>query len=162
MAYWVGLKEERTMGAPYLGSFDHWAGHTDLGPERLSFVANQLAHFLAVAALHHEAEPLMRRALTIAERSSGTEHPYVAIRLNNLAQLLQATNRLAEAKPLMRRVVTILLKVGQTPDLHYPHLPAAINYYAGLLEAMGHSPQEVLATVNAIAQPYGISSGKQA
>ena len=39
-----------------------------------------------------EAEPLMRRALAIDEKS-GTEHPNVARDLNNLAQLLKATNR---------------------------------------------------------------------
>ena len=51
------------------------------------------------------AEPLMRRALEIDEKSYGPEHPNVAIRLNNLAQLLQATNRLEAAEPLMRRAL---------------------------------------------------------
>jgi hypothetical protein len=32
-----------------------------------------------------EAEPLMRRALEIDEKSYGPDHPNVAIRLNNLA-----------------------------------------------------------------------------
>src|SRR5947199_589516 len=50
-----------------------------------------------------EAEPLMRRALAIDEKSFGTEHPNVAIDLNDLAQLLRHSNRLAEAEPLMRR-----------------------------------------------------------
>ncbi len=54
-----------------------------------------------------EAEPLMRRALTISEKSLGTEHPNVATGLNNLATLLQNTNRLAEAEPLMRRALAI-------------------------------------------------------
>ena len=49
----------------------------------------------------------MRRTVTIAEQSFGTEHPNVAIGLNNLAQLLNATNRLAEAEPLMRRALAI-------------------------------------------------------
>lgn len=46
---------------------------------------------------------------TASELLPGTEHPKVAIRLNNLAQLLQDTNRLAEAEPLRRRVLVILL-----------------------------------------------------
>jgi tetratricopeptide (TPR) repeat protein len=54
-----------------------------------------------------EAEPLMRRALAIDEKSYGPDHPNVAIRLNNLASMLQATNRLAEAEPLMRRALEI-------------------------------------------------------
>ncbi len=49
----------------------------------------------------------MRRALTISEKSLGTEHPNVATGLNNLATLLQNTNRLAEAEPLMRRALAI-------------------------------------------------------
>jgi hypothetical protein len=54
-----------------------------------------------------EAEPLIRRALAIDEKSFGPEHPDVARDLNNLAQLLKATNRLAEAEPLMRRALSI-------------------------------------------------------
>ena len=54
-----------------------------------------------------EAEPLIRRALAIDEKSYGPDHPNVAIRLNNLAELLQDTNRLAEAEPLMRRALAI-------------------------------------------------------
>ena len=54
-----------------------------------------------------EAEPLMRRALAIDEKSFGPDHPDVATDLNNLALLLQATNRLAEAEPLMRRALAI-------------------------------------------------------
>jgi len=36
-----------------------------------------------------EAEPLMRRDLSITEKSLGPDHPDVATGLNNLAQLLQ-------------------------------------------------------------------------
>ena len=54
-----------------------------------------------------EAEPLMRRALSIGEVCFGKNHPDVAIYLNNLASLLQDTNRLAEAEPLMRRALAI-------------------------------------------------------
>jgi hypothetical protein len=51
-----------------------------------------------------EAEPLMRRALAITEKSYGPEH---AAALNNLAALLKDTNRLAEAESLMRRALAI-------------------------------------------------------
>ena len=36
-----------------------------------------------------EAEPLMRRDLSITEKSLGPDHPDVATGLNNLAQLLK-------------------------------------------------------------------------
>lgn len=54
-----------------------------------------------------EAEPLMRRALEISEKSYDANHPSIAIHLNNLAQLLQSTNRIHEAEPLMRRALSI-------------------------------------------------------
>jgi hypothetical protein len=44
-----------------------------------------------------EAEPLMRHALEVDERTFGPIHQNVATCLNNLAQQLQATNRLREA-----------------------------------------------------------------
>jgi hypothetical protein len=54
-----------------------------------------------------EAEPLLRRALAIDERSYGPDHPEVTIDLDRLARLLQDTNRLAEAEPLLRRALAI-------------------------------------------------------
>ena len=49
----------------------------------------------------------MRRALKIDERSLGPDHPFVALRLNNLGTLLQATNQLNEAEALYRRALKI-------------------------------------------------------
>lgn len=54
-----------------------------------------------------EAEPLYRLALSIEEKTSGPEHPKVALRLNNLAHLLQTTNRPDEAERLMLRALEI-------------------------------------------------------
>ncbi|HEX7180280.1 MAG TPA: tetratricopeptide repeat protein, partial [Thermoanaerobaculia bacterium] len=93
---------------------------------------NQLGLLFFSKALVAEAEPLMRRALAIDEKSFGPEHPEVAIRLNNLAQLLQATNRLGEAEPLMARVVTILeSSFGE----HHPNVATALNNLGPLLQA---------------------------
>ena len=49
----------------------------------------------------------MRRALAIAEKNSGPEHPNVATALITLAHLLEATNRFAEAEPFIRRALVI-------------------------------------------------------
>jgi hypothetical protein len=49
----------------------------------------------------------MRQALAIDEATIGTDHPTVAVRLDNLAWLLNETNRLEEAEPLMRRALEI-------------------------------------------------------
>jgi tetratricopeptide (TPR) repeat protein len=58
-----------------------------------------------------EAEPLLKRALYIGERTLGEEHPAVATMLDNLALLYGATKRLAEAKLAYERVIAIREKV---------------------------------------------------
>lgn len=68
---------------------------------------NNLAALLQATNRLVEAEPLIRRALAIDEKSFGPDHPNVAIRLINLASLLQDTNRATEAEPLMRRALAI-------------------------------------------------------
>jgi tetratricopeptide (TPR) repeat protein len=68
---------------------------------------NRLAVLFKAKAAYAQAEPPMRRALSIDEKCHGPDHPDVAIRLNNLATLFQDTNRLAEAEPLMRRALKI-------------------------------------------------------
>ena len=99
--YWVEqLQEQQTMGNAYLDSFQRWSREPGRQPH-IAYAGSVLGSFLSHAALHAEAEPLMRRALDIYEQSFGKDHPDVAIPLNNLATLLQATNRLGEAEPLM-------------------------------------------------------------
>ena len=75
----------------------------------------------------------------------------MAVRLNNLAQLLQDTNRLAEAEPLMRRTLQIFVKFTRATGHPHPHLQAAVNNYAGLLEAMGRSREDIMATLRRMA-----------
>jgi nephrocystin-3 len=131
LGYWVWLKEERAMGRHYVQAFERWA--KDRGETvDVSYTANWVYSFLFKAALHTDAEPLMRRALTIDEQSFGEKHPRVAIDLHNLALLLQATNRLAEAEPLMRRALRI--------DEHsfgekHPNVARDLNNLAQLLQA---------------------------
>ena len=79
------------------------------GPELPQYGAalSNLALLLKTANRLGEAEPLMRKALAIGEKSLGPEHPIVVTRLNELALLLQATNRLSEAELLMRQALAI-------------------------------------------------------
>jgi len=70
-------------------------------------ILNNLAALLQATNRLEEAEPLMRRAVEIFEKSFGKEHPKVAKGLNNLAVLLRATNRLEETEQLMRRALPI-------------------------------------------------------
>jgi tetratricopeptide (TPR) repeat protein len=91
-----------------------------------------LAVWLNNRAKHDEAEPLLRRALTIYENSFGPEHPNVASGLNNLASVFSATNRLADAEPLYRHALTIY---ERTLGPEHSEVATALNNLAGLLHA---------------------------
>ena len=97
-----------------------------------SMLMQNLAVLLLSKALHHEAEPLLRRSLAIDEASFGKEHPRFATQLNNLAQLLQDTHRYAEAEPLMRRALAIdEASFGE----EHPKVAIRLNNLAHLLQA---------------------------
>ncbi len=114
---------------------------------------NNLALLLQATNRLSEAEPLMRRALDIDEKSFGPGHPNVAIDLNNLAHLLQATNRLSEAEPLMRRHVAIFLDFTHRAGHEHPHMQQAFVNYAGLLQDMGKSEEEIKSSLESLFQP---------
>jgi tetratricopeptide (TPR) repeat protein len=67
----------------------------------------QLGLLRNAQAQYAQAEPFIRRALAIFEKSLAPDHPNVARALNSLAILLRETNRLAEAEPLFRRALAI-------------------------------------------------------
>ncbi len=54
-------------------------------PDPTALLLGELGLLLSEKALHAQAEPLLRRALSIDEASYGPEHPNVARHLNNLA-----------------------------------------------------------------------------
>jgi hypothetical protein len=109
----------------------------------VALVLNNLAHLLHVTNRAAEAEPLIRRALTILEATYGPNHPTVAIRLNTLAQLLQATNRLREAEPLSRRQVQIFEAFGAATGRDHPHIDGARANYASILHALGCDDDQI-------------------
>jgi hypothetical protein len=51
--------------------------------------------------------PVAQKALQVAEKALGPDHPNVATSLENLAGLYRATNRVAEAKALEERAAKI-------------------------------------------------------
>jgi nephrocystin-3 len=132
MRHWVWLNEERIMGRAYLSSFESWSAAPGRDIALTFTAANQLAYFLKDAALHSEAEPLLRWALAISENSVGEDRPHVAAALHNLAQLLKATNRLAEAEPLMRRALAIHETIL---GADHPNVAEDLNDLAHLLQA---------------------------
>ena len=130
LGYWVWLKEERAMGKLYVQAFERWASGRGETTD-VAYTANQIFLFLLNAALYEEAEPIMRRALTINEQSFGEKHPRVAVDLSNLAQLLQDTNRYVEAEPIMRRTLTI---AEQSFGEKHPTVAIRLNNLALLLQ----------------------------
>ena len=118
---------------------------------------NNLATLLQATNRLTEAEPLMRRALSIDEASLGEAHPTVAAHLNNLATLLQATNRLAEAEPLMRRHLVIFLAFQRDTGHAHQHRDAAIANYEGLLAAMGKDAAAIGAKIEAAIEQAGLA-----
>jgi tetratricopeptide (TPR) repeat protein len=120
---------------------------------------NNLAGLLRATNRLAQAEPLYRRALAIDEKSFGSDHPNVATDLNNLAGLLGNTNRLGEAEPLMRRHVAIFVEFTRRTGHRHPHLEAAFNNYAGLLEDMGRDQAKIEAACAELRRPLtGIPS----
>ena len=115
---------------------------------------NNLARLFHASNRLAEAEPLMRRALAIDEQSYGPDHPEVATDLHNLARLFYATNRLAEAEPLMRRALEILLKFTRATGHPHPYQQKFINKYKELLEHMGHTEEQIRATLREIAPEF--------
>jgi CHAT domain-containing protein len=65
-----------------------------------------------------EAEPLLKRALAIREKSLAATDPQVATALSNLAELYRAQGRYAEAEPLWERALHIDEKALAPDDRH--------------------------------------------
>jgi len=109
-----------------------------------------LAQLLHAMNRVEEAEPLARRALTIAESSYGSEHPSVAISLNNLAQILKKTNRMEEAKLLMRQSLVILIQTSSRTGYEHEHLNTVITNYMSLLQSVGWSDADIQAEIDCL------------
>jgi len=119
--------------APHALAVSGYADDAGIADPTVSLM-NVLGLLLKTQALHTEAEPLYRRALTLAENSFGPDHPEVATLLSNLGLLLQAANRLDEAEPLMRRALAIA-ENNFGPE--HPAVAGCLNNLAGLLRETG-------------------------
>jgi tetratricopeptide (TPR) repeat protein len=107
-------------------------------PHTLTLVLSMLALVHLDLAQYQQAEPLMRRALEVDERSFGPDHPNVARSINNLAQVLTDTNRIAEAEPLMRRA----LEIGERSlGTNHPTVAIRLNNLAQLLSSTNRTAE---------------------
>jgi tetratricopeptide (TPR) repeat protein len=115
---------------PHVESLLYYAQRHGVENAPVGLAANQLGVLLATRALYRQAEPLMRRALTIEEKTLGADHPNVAVRLSNLASILTNISRPAEAEPLLRRALGIQEKRFGLED---PRIAIYLNNLAELL-----------------------------
>ena len=140
-SYWVYLKEEKTMGKPYLDSFYTWLENKETNDIQTSDAANQLGLFLYDAALYTEAEPLYQFALHTDENIFGKEHPNVAVSLHNLAQLFLTTEHFNDAELLMLRV----LKIDEDNfGSDHPNVASSLNSLSLLYEATNRKNESEL------------------
>jgi tetratricopeptide (TPR) repeat protein/pimeloyl-ACP methyl ester carboxylesterase len=98
---------------------------------------NRAGSYFHGRAAYSAARPLYERALAIAEKTLGPEHPDTATSLNNLATLLQDQGDLAGARPLFERALAISEKT-LGPD--HPETATSLNNLATLLHAQGDLP----------------------
>ena len=82
------------------------------GLEIAGVILNTLALYHRARKDFHATEPLQQRAMAIAEKTLGPEHPDLAANLTNLALLYKNTGRFAEAEPLLTHAIAILDKIG--------------------------------------------------
>jgi tetratricopeptide (TPR) repeat protein len=102
--------------------------------EETATLLSEMASYHYGRAFYAKAEPLFRRSLQIREKHLGSDHPDVAVSLNNLALLLQTQGKYADAEPLYRRALKIDEKALGTD---HPGVAINLNNLAGLLAAQG-------------------------
>jgi tetratricopeptide (TPR) repeat protein len=80
-----------------------------------------------------QAAPLLQQALTMAERSLGSDDSYLGVILNNLTLLSQNQGRYQEAEPLLQRALAIY-EQALGPD--HPYTATTMENYASLLREL--------------------------
>ena len=95
---------------------------------------NDVGMFLEKQGEYKEAHGLLERALDMARKVLGEEHPDTALSVNNLALLYQRQGRYAEAEPLYEQGLQISRKVlGE----EHPSTITSVNNLAGLYASQG-------------------------
>ena len=87
---------------------------------------------------YDKAEPLYQRALVIAEKALGAEHPTTAGSLNNLAALYLQKGNYTQAEPLYQRALEIAEKVLGS---EHPDTATSLNNLAALYHRQGKYAQ---------------------
>jgi tetratricopeptide (TPR) repeat protein len=105
------------------------------GEYQAAYLLDRLASYRQVSLFAYvQAGSLFELALTIREKTLGSDHPQTANSLNNLGLLLQAQGDLARVRPYYERALAILEKV-LGPD--HRDTANSLNNLGGLLRVQG-------------------------
>src|SRR5271165_1282093 len=110
------------------------AGRASLADDEDPNALNQQVTQLIAQGKYQEAIPIAERAVEVAKRLHGLEHPDMATSLNNLAELYQVMGEYAKAEPLYQEALRIWQKV-LGPE--HPDTATCLNNLAELYRAMG-------------------------
>lgn len=106
----------------------------EVAPKVTSHILNQTGIYLRGRAEFAEAKVLFERALSLAEKAYGPDHPKVAIRVNNLGGVLQDLGDLQGAKEHFERALKIDEKT-YGPD--HPEVARDVNNLGRVLQDLG-------------------------
>ena len=98
---------------------------------------NQQVDQLIEQDKYQEAIPIAERAIEVAKRSRGPEHPETAVALNNLGVIFQEIRDYARAEPLLQEALQIRQKVLGPED---PDTAETLDNLGGLYWAIGNMP----------------------
>ncbi|MGH6848648.1 MAG: tetratricopeptide repeat protein, partial [Methylocella sp.] len=121
----------------YLSAYQYYKQTAELQPDNPLYL-NAAGEIDQTVGRYSEAEPLLQRALSIREKTLGSDHPDVGESVNNLAQLYAAQGQYAKAEPLHQRALAIAEK-ALGPE--HPHVAASLNNLALLYDAQGKYAQ---------------------
>jgi class 3 adenylate cyclase/tetratricopeptide (TPR) repeat protein len=119
---------------PHVVSIAGWVESYDLYPASGNELFSQAGRYLIERGRYHEAEPLVARALTIAERSLGPDHPDLARNFHNLGLVNYYLGRNAAAEPLYKRALAIRERAFG-PD--HPEVANTLNNIANVYFTLG-------------------------
>lgn len=100
----------------------------------LASLLNHGGWYLTERARLAEAQPLFQRALVIRQNMLDTNHPDVAMSVNNLARLYDDQGRFGEAEPLYERSLDIREKAL---GVDHPDVAVSLGNLAGLYQEQG-------------------------
>src|SRR5579884_4257494 len=119
---------------PHAQAVSDHAEQLEVAREATSRLLNEFGIYLYGHARFVEAKQAFERALAIGEAAYGSDHPQVAIRVNNLGNVLQDLGNLQAAKQAFERALRIQEAVYGS---NHPMVAIDVNNLGDVLQALG-------------------------